>query len=135
MFINDDYSDMGFGNFVLAIIYFGCACGAFRQCCSRKESKTGVNLIRRYFDTSLLFGCFVRACAFATVFILSQYQSVLTSSTAGQETYSCLPDAKADNAASDQQKAIHLFYKVLFVLTNLPYVCSYKLLLLSSAIK
>jgi hypothetical protein len=118
MFINDDYGNMGFGNFVLAIIYFGCACGAFRQCCCRKETASGVNLIRRYFDTSLLFGCLVRSLAFATVFILSQSNSALTSSTAG-ETASCIP-IPSTSTASDQQKAIHLFSKVLFVLTNLP---------------
>jgi hypothetical protein len=116
MFINDDYNNMGFGNFVLAIIYFGCACGAFRQCCTRPAS-LGFNIIRRYFNISLLFGCLVRSCAFATVFIVSQTNSALTSSTAAAS--GCLP-LPSTSTASDQQKAIHLFSKVLFVLTNLP---------------
>jgi len=116
MFINDDYNNMGFGNFVLAIIYFGCAVGAFRQCCCRKK-KQGVNIIRRYFDTSLLFGCLVRSVAFITVFVLSQTNSALTSSTSGAAT-SCVNINT--HTASDQQKALHLFSKVLFVLTNLP---------------
>jgi len=105
---------MGFGNFVLAIIYFGCAIGAINQCCNRKDL-SNINIIRRYFNTSLLFGCLVRSSAFATVFIISQTNSALTSFTGR----SCLP-LPSTSTASDQQKAIHLFSKVLFVLTNLP---------------
>ena len=114
MFI-EDYHGLGGGNFLLSVIYFGCAVGAFRQCACRPKNARAWKSIRRYFMLSLLFGCIVRSAAFATVFVLT-----LTTPDAvggGVGGGACVP---LPPSATDQQKAIRLFNKVLFVLTNLP---------------
>eukprot|EP00946_MAST-07B_sp_MAST-7B-sp1_P003426 g3426.t1 len=111
MFV-EDYHGLGGGNFLLSIIYFGCAVGAFRQCACRPKNASAWKSIRRYFMLSLLFGCVVRSAAFATVFIVT-----LTTPDAIASGGACVP---LTPSATDQQKAIRLFDKVLFVLTNLP---------------
>ncbi len=117
----EDYQGLGDGNFLLSIIYFGCALGALRQCVCRPKNARAWKAIRRYFMLSLLFGCLVRSAAFATVFILSLTNSaVTTGSSTMRATCVPLPPNATAGDQTDQQKAIHLFAKVLFVLTNLP---------------
>ena len=113
----EDYHGLGGGNFLLSIIYFGCAVGAFRQCACRPKNAKAWKSIRRYFMLSLLFGCIVRSAAFATVFILTLTNPGAVGSSMNTHGVTCMP---LTPSSTDQQKAIRLFNKALFVLTNLP---------------